>query len=76
MTLGASIGTLPPSRWRKWRWQSWAPDGVRITTYGNVMSACSFLQGLAAEELLPEHLDTRDEDFEVIVAAQLQKEAA
>jgi SAM-dependent methyltransferase len=54
----------------------WPADGVAITTYGNVMSACCFLQGLAAEELLPEHLDTRDEDYEVIVAARLQKAGA
>jgi SAM-dependent methyltransferase len=51
----------------------WQPEGITISTYGNVMSACCFLQGLAAEELLPEQLDTRDEDFEVIVAARLEK---
>ncbi|MBF9033172.1 methyltransferase domain-containing protein [Rhodobacterales bacterium HKCCE2091] len=54
----------------------WGPDQVEVTTYGNVMSACAFLQGLAAEELEPHHLDTRDEDFEVIVAARLQKAGA
>lgn len=51
----------------------WQADGVRIHTYGNVMTACCFLQGLAAEELLPEHLDHQDEDFEVIVTARLRK---
>ncbi len=54
----------------------WTPEGTSITTYGNVMSACCYLQGLAAEELMPEHLDTRDEDYEVIVAARLRKAAA
>ncbi|HKK19638.1 MAG TPA: methyltransferase domain-containing protein [Alphaproteobacteria bacterium] len=54
----------------------WPAEGISVTTYGNVMSACCFLHGLAAEELLPEQLDARDEDFEVIVAARLQKERA
>lgn len=54
----------------------WSPDGIDITTYGNVMSACAFLQGLASEELLPEHLNHRDEDFEIIVAARLRKSDA
>jgi SAM-dependent methyltransferase len=51
-------------------------ENVRIGSHGNVMSACSFLQGLAAEELLPEHLDHNDEDFGVIITARLQKAAA
>lgn len=51
----------------------WAEEGIEITTYGNVMSACAYLQGLAAEELLPEHLGHRDEDYEIIIGARLQK---
>ena len=54
----------------------WQPENVTIRTYGNVMTACCFLQGLAAEELLPEHLDYHDEDFEVIIVARLQKAQA
>lgn len=54
----------------------WGPQNVTIGSYGNVMSACSFLQGLAAEELLPTHLDHNDEDFGVIITARLQKGAA
>lgn len=53
----------------------WGPAQVRLVTYGNVMTACAFLQGLAAEELLPLHLDHHDPDFEVIVAARLKKAA-
>ena len=51
----------------------WGKQQVTIGSYGNVMSACSFLQGLAAEELLPEHLAHNDEDFGVILTARLQK---
>ncbi|NWG47204.1 MAG: methyltransferase domain-containing protein [Alphaproteobacteria bacterium] len=50
------------------------PGGtVEVRTYGNVFAAICFLQGLAAEELLPEHLDTVDPDFEVLVAARARK---
>lgn len=51
----------------------WDETGITIDTYGNVMTACSFLQGLASEELLSEQLDHRDEDFEVVVTAHLRK---
>lgn len=51
----------------------WPEDGIEVSTHGNVMTACAFLQGLAAEELLPEHLDHRDPDFEVLVTARLRK---
>lgn len=53
----------------------WPDNGIEVASAGNVMTACAFLQGLAAEELLPEHLSHHDEDFEVIVTARLQKGA-
>lgn len=53
----------------------WPAEGIEIGSFGNVMSACSFLQGLAAEELLPIHLDHHDPDFEVLVTARLTKAA-
>jgi SAM-dependent methyltransferase len=47
------------------------PDAeVEVTSYGNVLSATSYLHGLAAEELTTEELDRRDPDFEVIVAVR------
>lgn len=54
----------------------WGEANTTIGSYGNVMSACSFLQGLAAQELLPQHLDHNDDDFGVIITARLQKGAA
>lgn len=53
----------------------WGASNVTIGSYGNVLTACSFLQGLAAEELLPEHLAHQDEDFGVILTARLKKAA-
>lgn len=46
---------------------------VTVTTYGNVLSACAYLQGLALEELDPAELDYVDPDFEVIVGARIKK---
>ncbi|MFQ5678553.1 MAG: methyltransferase domain-containing protein [Gemmatimonadota bacterium] len=46
---------------------------IRVTTYGNVLAAISYLHGLAAEELTEAELDRVDPDFEVIVAARVLK---
>ncbi len=47
--------------------------GVRIESYGNVLAATAFLQGLAVEELSLEELDARDHAFQVIVSARATK---
>lgn len=44
-----------------------------VVSYGNVLSAVSYLHGLATEELDPSELDSLDPDFEVIVAARVVK---
>ena len=49
---------------------------VAVETTGNVLAATAFLQGLAAEELLPEELDATDGDYAVILTARAQKRAA
>lgn len=46
-------------------------DGeVSTTVYGNVLSACAALHGLASEELTAEELDYADRDFPVIVGVR------
>jgi hypothetical protein len=42
-------------------------DNVTVTTYGNVLTACAFLHGLAAHELRAEELDHHDPDYQVII---------
>jgi len=42
-------------------------NSTDVVVYGNVSSAVCFLQGLAAEELKPQMLDTRDPHFPVII---------
>jgi hypothetical protein len=46
---------------------------VTVTSYGNVLAATAFLQGLAAEELHPEELDYRDPDYEVLISVRAVK---
>ncbi|MEN8375203.1 MAG: methyltransferase domain-containing protein [Gemmatimonadota bacterium] len=48
------------------------PDAVRVSLYGNVLSATAFLHGLAAEELTAAELDLADPEFPVIVGIRAQ----
>lgn len=43
------------------------PEKVRVTAYGNVLSAIASLAGLAAEELEAKELDTVDADYQVLI---------
>jgi hypothetical protein len=44
-----------------------------VEVYGNVLTACAFLLGLAATELKPEELDTRDPNYQVTITVRAQK---
>ncbi len=46
---------------------------VTVETYGNVMAACAFLHGLAAEELKQAELDYQDPDYQVIITVRAVK---
>jgi hypothetical protein len=45
-------------------------DNVEVTLFGNVLSACAFLQGLAAHELSASELDATDPDYQVIIGVR------
>jgi hypothetical protein len=49
---------------------------VEVQSFGNVLTATSFLHGLAKEDLTAEEVDYRDPDYEVIVAVRAVKSAA
>jgi hypothetical protein len=49
---------------------------VQVEQYGNAVSALGRLQGLAAHELAPRVLDTRDEQFPVTVAVRAVRPAS
>lgn len=44
-----------------------------VGSYGNVLTSCCCLHGIASEEIAPADLDYRDPDFEVIVTIRAQK---
>ena len=48
-------------------------SAITVSSYGNVLSAISFLHGLASQELERRELDHRDPDFEVLVTAHVRK---
>lgn len=50
------------------------PDAsVEVEAYGNVLSACGMLMGLATEELTAKELDARDPAYEVSIVARAVK---
>lgn len=53
------------------------PGGeIEIETYGNVLAATAFLQGLSSRDLRPDELDYRDPDYEVLITIRAVKAAA
>ena len=48
-------------------------SNVDVQTYGNVLTAVSFLHGLAKEEMHPAELDYRDPDYQVIITVKAVK---
>jgi hypothetical protein len=54
---------------------AFAPEGVRVEAYGNVLAATAFLFGLATEELRVEELEPRDPDYEMLIAVRAQRPA-
>ena len=48
-------------------------ENVTITVRGNVLAACAFLQGLAAQELTNNELDYSDPDYQVLITVRAVK---
>lgn len=48
-------------------------DAIEIETFGNVLAATAFLQGIAAEELQPNELNYRDPGYEVAITIRVVK---
>lgn len=49
------------------------PGNVTVQSYGNVLAAIAFLQGLAAEELRQKELYYYDPDYEVLITVRAVK---
>ena len=50
-----------------------APERVRVDSWGNVLTAIGFLHGVAAGELRRAELDHRDPDFELLITIRATK---
>jgi hypothetical protein len=50
-------------------------EHVQITAYGNVLTAASFLYGMATEKLRKEKLEYFDPDYELIIAVRAVRPA-
>lgn len=48
-------------------------SAVTIKSYGNVMAATAFIQGIAANELKTSELDVADQDYEVVITIKAVK---
>jgi SAM-dependent methyltransferase len=48
-------------------------DHISTESYGNVLTATSFLQGIAAEELRKDELDFQDQDYELLLTVRAVK---
>lgn len=48
-------------------------DAVSVESFGNVLTAVSFLHGLATEELRPSELAYNDRDYPVVITIRAQK---
>lgn len=51
-------------------------DAVEVETWGNVLAATAFLQGLAAQELRPEELAVCDVHYQLLITMRAQKATA
>ncbi len=55
--------------------EAFGEGAVDVTTYGNVLTATSFLYGLAASDLRPEEIDAHDPLYEVVIGLRAVKSA-
>jgi hypothetical protein len=50
-------------------------ENIEVKAYGNVLTAVAFLHGIAAEELLREELDHKDNEYQVLISVRGVKAA-
>ncbi|MBO9732354.1 MAG: methyltransferase domain-containing protein [Chitinophaga sp.] len=48
-------------------------DNIEVISYGNVLTCTAILQGISAEELLPEELNYQDPVYPIIIAVRAKK---
>ena len=58
---------------RKLLEESFPAENVKVEAHGNVLTAISFLHGLAVKELQKKELDYQDSEYEVLITARAVK---
>ena len=53
--------------------EAFSEGNVSVHSYGNVLAAISFLEGLACEDLMQSELDARDRSYEILIAVRAVK---
>jgi hypothetical protein len=48
-------------------------ENISVRTYGNVLAACAFLQGLSAEDMSTENLEYQDRDYQLLIGVRARK---
>jgi SAM-dependent methyltransferase len=49
---------------------AYGADAIEVRAHGNVLAACAFLYGFAAEELAVEDLERTDPDYELLITVR------
>jgi Methyltransferase domain len=49
------------------------PEQIEVRAHGNVLAACAFLYGFAAEEMQRHELEARDEDYELLITVRARR---
>jgi SAM-dependent methyltransferase len=89
VVLATTAGISQVSRWDMERWgdywrytdlsiaglfaDAFSEPSIQVQTYGNVLAATAFLQGLAAEELRAHELEYHDPDYQLVIGIRAQK---
>jgi len=53
--------------------EHFSPSLARVDTFGNVLAATAFLHGLAANDLTPDELESRDPAYELLITVRAEK---
>jgi hypothetical protein len=53
--------------------EAFPKENITVQSYGNVLAAISFLEGLAAEDLKKKELDVLDPNYEILIAVRAVK---
>lgn len=70
---GQDYWRFTPASARRVFAEAFGEDRVTVEVHGNLTSTCAFLQGRAAEELTPDQLDARDDDYPLLIGVRATK---